>query len=186
MSWLTEFVRPKIRTLLGRKDVPENLWHQCPACQQMIFQRDLDANLKVCPHCGHHLRATARDRLVWTFDDGAFTIIATPKVPQDPLRFRDQKRYSDRLKEARDKTKLEDALLVGHGLLGGRKAVVGSMGFGFIGGSVGARPSAKGSSPPPGWPCFSARPSSSSPPLAGRGCRRARSASCRCRAPRSP
>jgi acetyl-CoA carboxylase carboxyl transferase subunit beta len=138
MSWLTEFVRPKIRTLLGRKDVPENLWHQCPACQQMIFQRDLDANLKVCPHCGHHLRATARDRLVWTFDDGAFTIIDTPKVPQDPLRFRDQKRYSDRLKEARDKTKLEDALLVGHGLLGGRKAVIGSMAFEFMAGSMGA------------------------------------------------
>jgi acetyl-CoA carboxylase carboxyl transferase subunit beta len=138
MSWLTEFVRPKIRTLLGRKDVPENLWHQCPACQQMIFQRDLDANLKVCPHCGHHLRATARDRLVWTFDNGAFTIIDTPKVPQDPLRFRDQKRYTDRLKEARDKTKLEDALLVGHGLLGGRKAVIGSMAFEFMAGSMGA------------------------------------------------
>jgi acetyl-CoA carboxylase carboxyl transferase subunit beta len=138
MSWLTEFVRPKIRTLLGRKDVPENLWHQCPACQQMIFQRDLDANLKVCPHCGHHLRATARDRLVWTFDNGAFTVIDTPKVPQDPLRFRDQKRYSDRLKEARDKTKLEDALLVGHGLLGGRKAVIGSMAFEFMAGSMGA------------------------------------------------
>jgi acetyl-CoA carboxylase carboxyl transferase subunit beta len=138
MSWLTEFVRPKIRTLLGRKDVPENLWHQCPACQQMIFQRDLDANLKVCPHCGHHLRATARDRLVWTFDNGTFTVIDTPKVPQDPLRFRDQKRYSDRLKEARDKTKLEDALLVGHGLLGGRKAVIGSMAFEFMAGSMGA------------------------------------------------
>jgi acetyl-CoA carboxylase carboxyl transferase subunit beta len=138
MSWLTEFVRPKIRTLLGRKDVPENLWHQCPACQQMIFQRDLDANLKVCPHCGHHLRATARDRLVWTFDNGAFTIIDTPKVPQDPLRFRDQKRYTDRLKEAREKTKLEDALLVGHGLLGGRKAVIGSMAFEFMAGSMGA------------------------------------------------
>jgi len=138
MSWLTEFVRPKIRTLLGRKDVPENLWHQCPACQQMIFQRDLDTNLKVCPHCGHHLRATARDRLVWTFDNGAFTIIDTPKVPQDPLRFRDQKRYTDRLKEAREKTKLEDALLVGHGLLGGRKAVIGSMAFEFMAGSMGA------------------------------------------------
>src|ERR1700710_1042782 len=138
MSWLTEFVRPKIRTLLGRKDVPDNLWHQCPACQQMIFQRDLDANLKVCPHCGHHMRATARDRLVWTFNDGNFTIIETPKVPQDPLRFRDQKRYSDRLKEARDKTKLEDAILVAHGMLGGRKAVIGSMAFEFMAGSMGA------------------------------------------------
>jgi acetyl-CoA carboxylase carboxyl transferase subunit beta len=138
MSWLTEFVRPKIRTLLGRKDVPENLWHQCPACQQMIFQRDLDANLKVCTHCGHHMRASARERLAWTFDDGVFTVIDTPRAPQDPLRFRDQKRYSDRLKDAREKTKLEEAIVVGHGLLGGRKAVVAAMAFDFMAGSMGA------------------------------------------------
>jgi acetyl-CoA carboxylase carboxyl transferase subunit beta len=138
MSWLTEFVRPKIRTLLGRKDVPENLWHQCPACQQMIFQRDLEANLKVCMHCGHHMRASARERLAWTFDDGAFTLIDTPRVPQDPLRFRDQKRYSERLKDAREKTKMEDAIAVAHGQLGGRKAVVAAMEFGFMAGSMGA------------------------------------------------
>jgi acetyl-CoA carboxylase carboxyl transferase subunit beta len=138
MSWLTEFVRPKIRTLLGRKDVPENLWHQCPACQQMIFQRDLEANLKVCMHCGHHMRASARERLAWTFDDGAYTLIDTPRVPQDPLRFRDSKRYSDKLKEARDKTKLDDALVVAHGQLGGHKAVVAAMDFGFLAGSMGA------------------------------------------------
>jgi acetyl-CoA carboxylase carboxyl transferase subunit beta len=138
MSWLTEFVRPKIRTLLGRKDVPENLWHQCPACQQMIFQRDLEANLKVCMHCGHHMRASARERLAWTFDDGAYTLIDTPRVPQDPLRFRDSKRYSDKLKEARDKTKLDDALVVAHGQLGDHKAVVAAMDFGFLAGSMGA------------------------------------------------
>jgi acetyl-CoA carboxylase carboxyl transferase subunit beta len=138
MSWLTEFVRPKIRTLLGRKDVPENLWHQCPSCQQMIFQRDLEANLKVCMHCGHHMRAGARERLAWTFDDGAYTLIDTPRVPQDPLRFRDAKRYSDKLKEAREKTKQDDALLVGHGLLGGRKTVVAAMEFDFLAGSMGA------------------------------------------------
>ncbi|HTI00263.1 MAG TPA: acetyl-CoA carboxylase, carboxyltransferase subunit beta, partial [Acidisoma sp.] len=138
MSWLTEFVRPKIRTLLGRKDVPENLWHQCPACQQMIFQRDLDANLKVCPHCGNHMRASARERLTWTFDEGHFTLIETPRVPQDPLRFRDQKRYTDKLKDARDKTKLDDAILVGHGEIGGQKSVVAAMDFSFLGGSMGA------------------------------------------------
>jgi acetyl-CoA carboxylase carboxyl transferase subunit beta len=138
MSWLTEFVRPKIRTLLGRKDVPENLWHQCPACQQMIFQRDLEANLRVCMHCGHHMRASARERLEWTFDDGAFTVIDTPRVPQDPLRFRDQKRYLERLKDAREKTKMEDAIAVAHGQLGGRKAVVAAMEFGFMAGSMGA------------------------------------------------
>ena len=65
MSWLTEFVRPKIRTLFSRREVPENLWHRCPACQQMIFHRDLLTNLKVCPHCGHHMRVSATERLGW-------------------------------------------------------------------------------------------------------------------------
>jgi acetyl-CoA carboxylase carboxyl transferase subunit beta len=138
MSWLTEFVRPKIRTLLGRKDVPENLWHQCPSCQQMIFQRDLEANLRVCMHCGYHMRASAKERMAWTFDEGAFTLIDTPRVPQDPLRFRDSKRYSDRLKEAREKTKLDEAILVAHGLLGGQKVVVAAMEYAFMGGSMGA------------------------------------------------
>ena len=70
MSWLNEVVRPKIRSLFAKRDVPDNLWHQCPACQQMIFHRDLDAALKVCTHCGHHMRANATERLAWTFDEG--------------------------------------------------------------------------------------------------------------------
>ena len=138
MSWLTEYVRPKIRTLFSRREVPDNLWHQCPACQQMIFHRDLTANLKVCPHCGHHLRATAAERLAWTFDEGSFTRIELPKVPADPLRFRDSKRYTDRLKEARDKTRAEDALTVAHGRIGGHQAVVAAMEFEFMAGSMGA------------------------------------------------
>ena len=97
MSWLTEYVRPKIRTLFSRREVPDNLWHQCPACQQMIFHRDLTANLKVCPHCGHHMRAAALERLAWTFDEGSHTRIELPKVPADPLRFRDTDRKSTRL-----------------------------------------------------------------------------------------
>ena len=138
MSWLTEFVRPKIRTLLGRTEVPDNLWHQCPACQQMIFQKELIANLKVCPHCGHHMRATAADRLNWTFDEGSYTRIDLPKVVTDPLKFRDQKRYADRLREARDTVKQDDALLVAHGTIGGHKAVVAAMEFAFMAGSMGA------------------------------------------------
>ncbi|MDE2514974.1 MAG: acetyl-CoA carboxylase carboxyltransferase subunit beta [Rhodospirillales bacterium] len=138
MSWLTEFVRPKIRTLFARREVPDNLWHQCPACQQMIFHRDMEANLKVCPHCAHHMRATAADRLAWSFDDGAFTRVELPKVPADPLRFRDSKRYSDRLREAREQTGLEDAIQVGHGRIGGRRAVVAAMEFAFIAASMGA------------------------------------------------
>lgn len=137
MNWLTEFVRPKIRTLLGRREIPDNLWHQCPACQQMIFQRDLEANLRVCPHCGHHMRAGAAERLAWTLDEGG-TRIELPRVLPDPLRFRDTKRYTDRLREAREKTGLNDALLVAHGTIEGRPAVVAAMEFGFLGGSMGA------------------------------------------------
>ncbi len=138
MSWLTEFVRPKIRTLFARRDVPDNLWVQCPSCQQMIFSRELIANLKVCPQCGHHLRASAQERLSWTFDTNSFTRIELSKIPPDPLRFRDSKRYSDRLKEARDKTHLEDAIVVAHGTIESEPAVVAAMEFEFIGGSMGA------------------------------------------------
>ena len=138
MNWLTEYVRPKIRTLFARREVPENLWHQCPSCQQMIFHRDLLANLKVCTHCGHHMRVGAAERLDMTFDEGSHTRIELPKVVADPLRFRDTKRYTDRLKEARDKTHLDDAILVAHGRIDGQQAVVAVMEFEFIGGSMGA------------------------------------------------
>jgi acetyl-CoA carboxylase carboxyl transferase subunit beta len=137
MSWLTEYVRPKIRTLFSRS-VPDNLWHQCPACQQMIFHQDLTSQRKVCPHCGHHMRASATERLDWTFDEGSFTRIELPKPVADPLRFRDTKRYTDRLKEAREKTHTDDAITVAHGTIGGHKAVVAVMDFAFIGGTMGA------------------------------------------------
>ncbi len=138
MSWLSEFVRPKIRTLLGRRDVPDDLWHQCPGCQQMIFKRELEAGKKVCPHCGFHMKANAAERLAWTFDAGSFTRIDLPKAQPDPLRFRDQKKYADRLKEARDSTKQDDALLVAHGMIGGIKSVVAAMSPDFMAGSMGA------------------------------------------------
>jgi acetyl-CoA carboxylase carboxyl transferase subunit beta len=138
MSWITEYVRPKIQTLFAKREVPDNLWRQCPACQQMIFHRDLAANLKVCPHCGHHMRGTALERLGWTFDEGSFTRIELPKALADPLRFRDSKRYTERLKEARDKTHLDDAVVVAHGAISGHRAIVAAMEFEFIGGSMGA------------------------------------------------
>ncbi len=139
MSWLTEYVRPRIRTLLGqRPDVPENLWSQCGNCQQMIFTKDLEKNLKVCTNCGHHMRATALERLDWTFDEASYTRIELPKAPADPLGFRDQKRYAERLREARAKTGLEDALVVAHGTVGGHPSVIAAMEFGFMGGSMGA------------------------------------------------
>ncbi len=138
MSWLTEYVRPKIRTLLGRREVPDNLWLQCPSCQQMLFTKDLDRNLKVCPNCGHHMRPTALERLAYTFDEDSYTRIELPKVPADPLKFRDGKRYTDRLKDARENTGLDDACVVAHGSIGGHNAVVAAMAFEFMGGSMGA------------------------------------------------
>ena len=110
MNWLTNFVRPKIRALVRKPDVPDNLWDKCPACDKMIFHRDLEANQRVCPHCGHHLRLAAKRRLELMFDDAEFTRIELPKVPADPLRFRDNKRYADRLKEARERTGEPDAI----------------------------------------------------------------------------
>jgi acetyl-CoA carboxylase carboxyl transferase subunit beta len=138
MSWLTTYVRPKIRTLLWRRDVPDNLWTQCPQCQQMMFHTELDRNFKVCTQCGHHMRASALERLAWTFDEGSFSRIELPKVPADPLKFRDSQRYSDRLRAAREKTHSEDALLVAQGTISGAPAVVAVMDFEFMAGSMGA------------------------------------------------
>ena len=138
MSWLSEYVRPKIRTLLGRREVPDNLWRQCPSCQQMIFTRELEAGKKICPHCGFHMRASAAERLAWTFDEGSYSRIELPKAVPDPLRFRDTKKYTDRLKEAREAIRQDDALLVAHGTIGGMKSVVAAMEFSFMGGSMGA------------------------------------------------
>ena len=159
MSWLTEYVRPRIRTLLGRREVPDNLWTQCPACEQVVSTKELEASLKVCPHCGHHMRGTAQERLAWTFDpapggarvdatladgpqqeraEASFTRIELPRAPVDPLGFRDQKRYVDRLRDARARTGLDDALVVAHGTIGGHRCVVAAMAFEFMAGSMGA------------------------------------------------
>jgi acetyl-CoA carboxylase carboxyl transferase subunit beta len=138
MSWITDYVRPKIRTLLGRRDVPDNLWIQCPSCQQMMFHAEVERAKKICTSCGHHLRATAEERLRWTFDEGAFTRIDLPKVPADPLRFRDSQPYANRIKTARETSSLDDAIIVAHGRIGGEKAVVATMAFEFMAGSMGA------------------------------------------------
>src|SRR5258707_13115716 len=98
MSWLTNYVLPKLRPLT-RKDVPDNLWRKCPSCEQMLFHRDLAQSLDVCHHCGHHFRIGSEARFKILFDDGAFERIEAPKVPSDPLRFRDRKRYTERLRE---------------------------------------------------------------------------------------
>ena len=138
MSWLTDYVRPKVRSLLGRQDVPDDLWVQCDSCKQMVFSKELEKNLRVCPHCGHHMQVSATFRLGFVFDEGRFTRVDLPRVPADPLGFRDEKRYADRLKEARAKTGMDDALLVGVGTIGGVEAVAAAMEFRFMGGSMGA------------------------------------------------
>jgi len=98
MNWLTNYVLPKIRALT-RKEVPDNLWRKCPSCEQMLFHRELAANLEVCRHCGHHFRIGSEARFKILFDDGIFEKLEAPKVTQDPLRFRDRKRYTERLRE---------------------------------------------------------------------------------------
>lgn len=137
MSWLTDFVRPKIQALVGRPDQPDNLWHKCPACEQMIFHRELVEADHVCPHCNHHMRLGVKRRLEMVFDDGVYHRIELPKVEPDPLRFRDQKRYSDRLRDAQSKTGEQDAIIVAHGTICGNKAVVAALSFEFMGGSMG-------------------------------------------------
>ncbi|MFN4088807.1 MAG: acetyl-CoA carboxylase, carboxyltransferase subunit beta [Alphaproteobacteria bacterium] len=136
MNWLTNFVPPKLRQLVAR-ETPENLWQQCPNCSQMLFHRDLEKAQRVCPHCGHHMRLGVKERLALVFDDGAYTLTDLPPVPVDPLRFRDQKRYTDRMKEAQGKTGLQDAALVAQGTIGGMPAVAAAFAFEFMGGSMG-------------------------------------------------
>ena len=137
MSWLTNFVRPKIRALVGKEDVPENLWHKCPNCEQMLFHRELTDNLQVCHHCNHHMRLTAEQRLAMLFDDGKFTRVALRDVTVDPLKFRDTKRYTERLKDAQGKAGASEAIAVAHGRMGDAPAVVAAFEFGFMGGSMG-------------------------------------------------
>ena len=137
MSWLTNFVRPKIQALVRKTDVPDNLWEKCPACSQMIFHRDLEANLRVCTHCGHHLRLSWRRRLELLFDEGKFDRIDLPKGETDPLKFRDRKRYADRLKETQTKTAEQDAIVVAHGSMGGQATVIAVFNFEFMAGSMG-------------------------------------------------
>ncbi len=139
MNWLTNFVRPKIQKLRGpAKEVPENLWDKCPKCSEMVFHRELEKNLRVCTHCGHHMRMPVRDRFRMLFDEAQWTEVELPEVAIDPLKFKDRKKYSERLKEAQAKTGLPDAVVVGHGTVGGIGVVIAAFEFDFMGGSMGA------------------------------------------------
>ena len=138
MNWITNFVRPKIKSLWTPKsDTPDNLWRKCPSCAGMIFHRDLEAARFVCMHCDHHLKISAASRLRLLFDDARWEEIPLPEVPLDPLKFRDEKRYADRLREARAKTGELDAIKAARGQIAGVRTTVAIQSFDFMGGSLG-------------------------------------------------
>ncbi|RUV61444.1 MAG: acetyl-CoA carboxylase carboxyltransferase subunit beta [Mesorhizobium sp.] len=138
MNWITNYVRPKINSMLGRRtDMPENLWIKDPETGEMVFHKDLEQNQFVIPSSGHHMKISAKERLRFFFDDGKYEMLENPKVVQDPLKFRDEKRYTDRLKEAKAKTGLEDAIINALGTVEGLPVVVTVQDFAFMGGSLG-------------------------------------------------
>ena len=136
MNWLTNVVRPKIRSLLKR-ETPENMWIKCPETGQLVFYKDVEANQFVIPSSNYHMRMGAAARLKSIFDGETWFDIGVPEVPTDPLKFRDERRYSDRLKDARTKTGLNDAIKLGFGKLEGLGVVIGVQDFDFMGGSLG-------------------------------------------------
>ncbi len=139
MNWIANFVRPRIKSLIGGRssETPENLWKKCPACGDMIFYRDLEAAQNVCPQCGYHLRVGTQERFAAIFDAGAFEELPQPEVPLDPLRFRDERRYTDRLKDARAKTGRQEALTAARGTIDGLAVMIAVQPFDFLGGSLG-------------------------------------------------
>ena len=136
MNWIDNVVPPKIRSLL-RRETPENLWVKCPESGQLVFHKDLEANLMVVPGSGYHMAIGAKARLGSLFDSGEYQELATPQTMTDPLRFRDVKRYSDRLKENRTRTGAADAITLALGKLEGQNVTVAVQDFAFQGGTLG-------------------------------------------------
>ncbi|TAM95934.1 MAG: acetyl-CoA carboxylase carboxyltransferase subunit beta [Rhizobiaceae bacterium] len=137
MNWITNYVRPKINSMLGRREMPENLWIKDPETGEMVFHKDLEENQYVIPSSGHHMRISAKERLKYFFDDGRYDAIDNPKVVTDPLKFRDEKRYVERLREYRTKTGQDDTVLSGTGTIEGLPIVATVQDFAFMGGSLG-------------------------------------------------
>jgi acetyl-CoA carboxylase carboxyl transferase subunit beta len=137
MNWISNVVRPKIRSFLNRRDTPENLWIKCPETGQLVFYKDVEANSFVIPGSEYHMRMGATARMKSMFDNETWFDIAVPAVPVDPLKFRDERRYSDRLRDARNKTGTTDAVKLGYGKLDGLPVVIAVQDFDFMGGSLG-------------------------------------------------
>jgi acetyl-CoA carboxylase carboxyl transferase subunit beta len=137
MNWISNVVRPKIRSFLNRRETPENLWIKCPETGQLVFYKEVEQNQFVIPSSGYHMRISAPSRLKNLFDNGEYDDIAIRDVAIDPLKFRDERRYADRLKDARAKTSLTDAVKVGFGKLDGMPVTAAVQDFDFMGGSLG-------------------------------------------------
>ena len=136
MNWITNYVRPRINSIFSRREVPENLWLKCAECGTMLFHRELSDNLNVCTNCDHHMAITPRARFDALFDGGIFTEISVPEPIADPLKFRDQKRYPDRMKAAQKKTGENEAMLVVEGEIGRTPIIAAAQDFAFMGGSM--------------------------------------------------
>ncbi|SIS83824.1 acetyl-CoA carboxylase carboxyltransferase subunit alpha [Roseivivax lentus] len=137
MNWITNYVRPRINSIFSRREVPENLWTKCDECGTMLFHRELTDNLHVCANCGHHMQITPRARFKALFDSGIFTEVRVPEPVADPLHFRDQKKYPDRMRAAQKATGEHEAMLVAAGEVGRTPIVAAAQDFSFMGGSMG-------------------------------------------------
>jgi len=137
MNWLTNFVKPKLSALVNRREVPENLWQNCPSCANMMHHKDLNENSRVCNTCNYHFRMSAEKRIEILFENNSFKEIELNTTPDDPLKFNDKKKYIDRLKEYRKKTNRNDAYILGKGNINQKEAIFGFMNFNFMGGSMG-------------------------------------------------
>jgi acetyl-CoA carboxylase carboxyl transferase subunit beta len=136
MNWITNYVRPTINSLFSRREVPENLWTKCPECGTMLFHRELADNLNVCGNCDHHLAFSPRERFAALFDGGVFTEVKVPEPIADPLHFRDQKKYPERMKAAQKATGEKEAMLVAEGEMNRTPIVAAAQNFAFMGGSM--------------------------------------------------
>lgn len=137
MNWISNYVRPKIDSLFSRREVPDNLWTKCPECGTMLFHRELAAALNVCTNCGHHMAISPRERFQSLFDGGTFVDVKVPEPIVDPLHFRDQKKYPDRIKAAQKSSGEKDAMLVAEGEIGRTGIVAATQDFSFMAGSMG-------------------------------------------------
>ena len=137
MNWISNYVRPRINSLFSRREVPENLWIKCPECGTMLFQRELSDNLNVCSNGDHHMAITPRERFDKLFDGGTFAEVSVPAPIDDPLKFKDQKKYPERMKAAQKSTGEKEAMLVAEGEIGRTPIVAACQDFSFMGGSMG-------------------------------------------------